>query len=310
MKIVFMGTPVFSVPILEALINSEHEVCLVVTQPDKPVGRKKVLKPTPIKEVASKYDIPVFQPTKIREDYQPIIECNPDIIITAAYGQFIPKILLDFPKHKCINVHGSLLPKLRGGSPIHTAITEGYTETGVTLMYMAPKMDAGDMLFKRKIEITDTDTVGTLHDKMSLVGRDLLMESLPKIESGDFTPEVQNDEEVTFAPNIPRENEKINWNDTSVNIYNHIRGFNPWPTTYTMLESDRIKIFASEKTNDVVENMEPGTIYKIEKDGFYVVCGDCSGLKITEIQMPSKKKMKFSDYYNGTTNIDVMNVLK
>ena len=185
-RVVFMGTPEFSVPVLEMLIENTN-VVLVVTQPDKEVGRHHELKATPVKECALKHNIEVYQPVKIRNEYEHVLECNPDVIVTCAYGQIIPSILLDTPKYKAINVHASLLPKLRGGSPLHKCIIDGYKETGVTIMYMAPGMDDGDIITQRSIEIKDTDNVGIIHDELSIMGRDLLLETLPNIFSGNIT---------------------------------------------------------------------------------------------------------------------------
>ena len=204
MKVIFMGTPDFAVPVLEGLIEN-YEVILVVSQPDKKVGRKQELKNTPIKEVALKHNIPVFQPVKIREDYQEIIDLNPDIIVTCAYGQIIPKAILDCPKLGCINVHASLLPKLRGGAPIHKAIIDGYKTTGITIMYMDVKMDDGDIISQKEIDITDDDNLESLHDKLSVLGKELLLETLPSIIDGTNERIKQNEDEVTFAYNIKRE---------------------------------------------------------------------------------------------------------
>ncbi len=305
-KILFMGTPVFAVPVLKGLIESEYEVVAVVSQPDKKVGRKQVLTPTPVKEEAMKHGIPVIQPQKIREEYQEIIDLNADLIITCAYGQIVPNEILDAPAYGCINVHGSLLPKLRGGAPIHKAITYGYEETGVTIMYMAEKMDAGDMLFKRVIPIEESDTVGSLHDKMQLVGRDLLLDSLPKIFSGDINPIKQNETEVTYAWNITKKEEEIDWSKDVVTNFNHIRGFNPWPGTYTQLDGKRVKCWLSRKSNKT-SDASYGTIVNISDDSIDVVCGDGYILELTEIQFAGKKRMKVSDYVRGADTKSLMN---
>ena len=211
-KVVFMGTPEFSIPVLEMLIENTN-VVLVVTQPDSYVGRKHELKYTPVKECALKHNIPVFQPEKVREETDEILKYNPDIIITCAYGQIIPSVLLDTPKYKAVNVHASLLPKLRGGSPLHRCIIDGYSETGVTIMYMAPGMDDGDIITQKSIKIEDTDNVGTIHDKLSIIGRDLLLETLPSIFNGTNGRTRQDENEVTFAYNIKREEEKLDFNE-------------------------------------------------------------------------------------------------
>ena len=246
MKIVFMGTPSFAVPVLEELIKN-YDVTLVVTQPDKEVGRKRILTPSPIKEVALKNNIKVFQPTKIREDYQEILDANPDIIITAAYGQIIPKILLDFPKYKCVNVHASLLPKYRGGAPIHHAIINGDEYAGVTIMYMAEKMDDGDIISQDKILIGEDNTT-ELTERLSALGRDLLIKTLPDIFSNNIKPIKQNESEVTFAYNISKEDEKINWHNTSIMVYNQIRGLADNPGGYAIYNDKKVKIYKSTYT--------------------------------------------------------------
>ena len=209
-RVVFMGTPEFSIPVLEMLIEKTN-VVLVVTQKDAYVGRKHELKMSPIKEIALKNNIEVFTPTKIREDYDRILEVKPDIIITCAYGQIIPKILLDTPKYKAINVHASLLPKLRGGSPLHKCLIDGYQKTGITIMYMAEGMDDGDIIKQKSIKIEDSDNVGTIHDKLSIMGRDLLLETLPSIFNNTNDRIKQNENEVTFAYNIKHEDEKLDF---------------------------------------------------------------------------------------------------
>ena len=218
-KVVFMGTPEFSIPVLEMLIENTN-VVLVVTQPDSYVGRKHELKYTPVKECALKHNIPVFQPEKVRKETDEILKYNPDIIITCAYGQIIPSVLLDTPKYKAVNVHASLLPKLRGGSPLHRCIIDGYSETGVTIMYMAPGMDDGDIITQKSIKIEDTDNVGTIHDKLSILGRNLLLETLPSIFNGTNGRTRQDENEVTFAYNIKREEEKLDFNKTARAVFN------------------------------------------------------------------------------------------
>ena len=239
-KVVFMGTPEFSIPVLEMLIENTN-VVLVVTQPDSYVGRKHELKYTPVKECALKHNIPVFQPEKVRKETDEILKCNPDIIITCAYGQIIPSVLLDTPKYKAVNVHASLLPKLRGGSPLHRCIIDGYSETGVTIMYMAPGMDDGDIITQKSIKIEDTDNVGTIHDKLSILGRDLLLETLPSIFNGTNGRTRQDENEVTFAYNIKREEEKLDFNEKAREVFNHIRGMYPFPVSYTTLNGEIIK---------------------------------------------------------------------
>jgi len=299
-KIVFMGTPDFSVPVLQRILKEGYDVIAVVTQPDRPVGRKKVLTPPPVKVEALKHNIPVYQPEKIRERAQldEILALQPDLIVTAAFGQILPKELLDAPKLGCINVHASLLPELRGGAPIHYAILEGKKETGITIMYMAEKLDAGDILTQVVVPITEDDNVGTLHDKLSAAGSDLLSETLPKLIRGELTPIPQDDSKATFASNIKREQEKIDWSLDGESIYNKIRGLNPWPVAYTMLQGKVLKIWNSQK---VVSNKEgqPGEIIGIEDDGFIVKTGNNIAIKAIEIQPAGKKRMTSLDFLRG-----------
>ncbi|WP_163182848.1 methionyl-tRNA formyltransferase [Neobacillus sedimentimangrovi] len=299
-KIVFMGTPDFSVPILRQVIADGYEVIGVVTQPDRPVGRKKVLTPPPVKVEALKHGIPVFQPEKIRnpEELSKILELKPDLIVTAAFGQILPKELLEAPKYGCINVHASLLPELRGGAPIHYAILQGKKKTGITIMYMVEKLDAGDMLTKVEVPITEEDTVGTLHDKLSIAGAKLLSETLPLLIEGKLKATPQNDSEATFAPNIKREQEKINWSKTGTEIYNQIRGLNPWPVAFTTLNGQVIKIWKAEKVI-VSKSHESGSIINIEHDGITVSSGDGVAIKILELQPSGKTKMSSEQFLRG-----------
>mgnify|MGYP001198311842 FL=1 len=294
-KVVFMGTPDFAVPVLENLIK-ETNVVLVVTQPDKPVGRHKELLFTPIKEVAIKNNIPVFQPIKIKEDYENVIESNPDIIITCAYGQIIPKKLLDYPKYGCINVHASLLPKLRGGAPLHKAIITGEKVTGITIMYMSEKMDAGDIIEQESTLITDADNVGTIHDRLSLMGSELLIKVLPSIFNGTNKRIKQNESDVTYAWNITREEEKIDFNKTSKEVFNQIRGLYPYPVAYTNLNNEVIKVTESFISNSEIGDC--GEITNVGKDGITVKCKDKS-IVITKLKPSGKKEMKAIDFING-----------
>jgi len=299
-KIVFMGTPDFSVPILKQLINDGYDVIQVVTQPDRPVGRKKVLTPPPVKVEAQKHQIPVFQPEKIKqkEQYEKILQLKPDLIVTAAFGQILPKELLEGPKFGCINVHASLLPELRGGAPIHYAILQGKEKTGITIMYMVEKLDAGDIISQVEVKIEENDHVGSLHDKLSLAGASLLSETIPKLLKGDITPRKQKDEEATFAYNIKREQEKIDWTRSGEDIYNHIRGLHPWPVSYTIFEGNVLKIWWGEKIKKE-SNERPGTIIGTENDGFIVKTGNHTAIKITELQPAGKKRMSGEQFLRG-----------
>ncbi|RFU63330.1 methionyl-tRNA formyltransferase [Peribacillus glennii] len=299
-KIVFMGTPDFSVPVLQRIIRDGYEVIGVVTQPDRPVGRKKVLTPPPVKVEAQKHGIPVFQPEKLRnqKEMDEIIALDADLIVTAAFGQILPNGLLEAPQYGCINVHASLLPELRGGAPIHYAILQGKEKTGITIMYMAEKLDAGDILTQEEVSIEEDDNVGTLHDKLSTLGADLLSETIPLVINGEITPIKQDEHKATFAPNIKREQEKIDWKRYGEDIYNHIRGLNPWPVAYTLCNGDIIKIWESKKHKSD-KNGTPGEILAVNADGLLVATGNEISILITELQPSGKKKMKAADYLHG-----------
>lgn len=299
-KIVFMGTPDFSVPILKSLIEEGYNIVGVVTQPDRPKGRKKLLTPPPVKVEAEKHNLKVLQPEKIRHEVQDVLALEPDLIITAAFGQILPKELLEAPKYGCINVHASLLPELRGGAPIHYSILQGKTKTGITIMYMAEKLDAGDILTQIEVEIDERDTVGLLHDKLSTAGVKLLLETLPPLIKGNITPQKQDDTKATFASNIKREQERIDWSKTGEEIYNQIRGLNPWPVSFTTYQDQLIKIWWGEKVQSN-EEANPGAILLIEEDGIVVSTGNKTAIKITELQPSGKKKMTGEEFLRGTT---------
>ena len=295
-KIVFMGTPDFSVPVLKGLIEN-YNVVGVVTQPDKEVGRKKELTFSPIKKVAVENNIKVIQPIKIRNEYQEVLDLEPDIIVTCAYGQIIPKEILDYPKYGCINVHASLLPKYRGGAPIHRAILNGETKTGITIMYMDVGMDTGDIISVKETPITENMTVGELHDTLSAMGRELLLETLPSILEGTNKRIKQNDEEATFGYIIKREDEVVDFNNTTKNVHNKIRGLSPFPSSYAVLDGKIIKFYSSEIGNSN-KNGNPGEIINIYKDSIGVKTTDGEVL-IKEIKPEGKNKMPVSSYLNG-----------
>ncbi|MBO6145413.1 MAG: methionyl-tRNA formyltransferase [Bacilli bacterium] len=295
-KVIFMGTPDFSVAPLEK-INELYDVILVVTQPDKEVGRKKEIKFSPVKEFAIENNIEIFQPVKIREDYKRIIDLNPDIIITCAYGQIIPKEILECPKYGCVNIHASLLPKLRGGAPIHKAIINGYDKTGVTIMYMDEKMDSGDIIYQEEIPILDTDNAGTLFDKLSVLGSNMIIKVLPDIIEGSNNRIKQNEDEVTYAYNITREEEKIDFNKSTREVFNQIRGLYPWPVGYSTLDDKKIKIFSSQIGNSNKE-AKNGEIINIYNDSIGIKTSD-GEILIKEIQLEGKKRVSVKDYLNG-----------
>lgn len=301
-RIVFMGTPDFAVPVLKTIIDSPYEVVLVVTQPDRPVGRKKVLTPPPVKAEAEKCGIPVFQPEKIRTDYAEIIEAKPDLIVTVAYGQILPNELLEAPSFGSVNVHASLLPKLRGGAPIHYAILQGDEKTGITIMYMVEELDAGDMIVQKEIDIDPIDNVGSLHDKLSRVGAKLLSETLPNIFDRTIQPKKQLEKEATFAPNIQREVEKIDWTKDSLDVYNHIRGLNPWPVAYTKLAGKQMKLWQSRLVDKTFNGVPGEIVEKTPNHTIIVACGDKKGIELVEIQPAGSKKMTTEDYLRGSSD--------
>lgn len=299
LKVVFMGTPEFAVPIVK-LLNDSYEVVGVVTQPDKMVGRKKIMTPPPVKVVSEELGLKVFQPRHIKEEYQPILDLKPDLIVTCAYGQILPEEILNYPKHGCINVHASLLPKLRGGAPIHHAIIDGYKETGITIMYMSKKMDQGDILTQVKTEIRDDDTLGTLQYKLSEMAKDLLKATIPLLIDKKIVPLKQNEEEATYGYNISREEEKIDFNKTCEEVDRQVRGLNPVPACYTTLDGKRLKVYDVRFGDKYYPNTENGTIVNFHHDGFSVVCGG-KELVITDLALEGKRRCAAKDFLNGVS---------
>mgnify|MGYP003293545846 CR=1 FL=1 len=296
LKVVFMGTPDFSVPVLEMLIENTN-VIGVVTQPDKPVGRNGKISITPVKEVALNHNIEVYQPTKIREEYEDIIKLNPDIIITCAYGQIVPKILLDTPRLGCVNVHASLLPYHRGGAPIHRAIIEGDSKSGVSIMYMDVNMDSGDIISQEEVEILDNDTAESLFDKLSIMGGELLYKTLPSIIDGTNDRIKQDESKATYSYNIKPEDEIIDFGKSKREVFNQVRGLNSWPVAHTYLDGKRLKVWSTRIGSDSNKG-EVGEIINIYKDGIGVRTLD-GEIILTEIQPESKKRMSVTDYLNG-----------
>lgn len=294
LRVVFMGTPDFAVPVLEKLILNT-KVVLVVSQPDKCVGRKRELVPTPIKKKALEYNIPVFQPEKVKLDYEEIILARPDIIITCAYGQIIPKALLDLPRLGCINVHASLLPYLRGGAPLHHAIIDGYKETGVTIMYMDEAMDTGDIISSVTYPLKDTDTVGTVHDNLMEMGANLLMETLPSIIKGTNKRIKQDNSKATYAYNISRSDEHLDFSGSGVLVERKVRGLNPWPLANTLFDDEEIKIISGYF---VLGKSIPKKINVVTKDSLGIGCSD--GIYyVTALKPSGKKVMDIKSYLNG-----------
>ncbi|GAA0358829.1 methionyl-tRNA formyltransferase [Bacillus horti] len=302
MKIVFMGTPDFAVPSLDRLIADGYDVIGVVTQPDRPKGRKRTLTPPPVKEAALKHNLPVLQPERLKgsPEQEQLIEWAPDLIVTAAFGQLLPEEVLQLPKLGCINVHASLLPQYRGGAPIHQAIIDGQQETGVTIMYMVKALDAGDILTQRSLPILDDDNVATMFQKLSIVGAELLADTLPKLVAGELTPIPQDADLVTYAYNIKREDEEIDWTKSGKAIFNHVRGMNPFPGAYTVINGEVLKVWQTALSGDQGLTDSSGAIYKLDEQGIGVVAGDGQGVYLTEIQPAGKKRMMAADFLRGT----------
>ena len=299
-KVVFMGTPEFAVPVLDGLIKN-YNVVLVVSQADREKDRKGRLLYTPVKKLALDNNIPVYQPDSIRKEYNKVLEYNPDIIVTCAYGQIIPIELLNYPKYGCINVHASLLPKLRGGAPIHRALMNGDKETGITIMYMDEKMDNGDIISQEKTSILEDDNLDSLYERLSKMGSQLLLKTLPLILNNKNDRIKQNENEVTYGYNINREEEKIEFSNKSLDIHNKIRALSTHAGAYCYLDDKRLKIYKTSLT-DTVSDEKPGTIVDITKNGIYVSTSDYI-IIIKELKLEGKKKCDVRDFVNG---IDIM----
>ena len=296
MRIVFMGTPDFAVPSLQALIDAGHDVCAVYTQPDKPQGRKQILTAPPVKTLALAHDIPVFQPNTLKnEDEQARLrELAPEVIIVVAYGKLLPKAVLDIPPHGCINVHGSLLPRWRGAAPIQWAVIAGDEMAGVTTMQMAEGLDTGDMLLTYETKVGEKETAGELFDRLAQSGAELLTQTLVKLD--EITPRPQDDAQSCYAHMLDKQMAVIDWSKSAHEIDCLIRGLNPWPIALTSLAGERPKVFAAEKA---AGNGEPGTVLEADpKKGLTVACGE-GALKLIEIQLVGGKRMKATDFLRG-----------
>ena len=297
LKIVFMGTPEFSVPVLEGLIEN-YKVRAIVTQPDRPIGRHGEMSASPVKRVGIKNTILVLQPDKIKEHIEEITSLEPDLIVTCAYGQILPKEILDCPRLGCVNVHASLLPKLRGGAPIHRAIMNGYKKTGITIMYMGIGMDDGDIITQEAIDIDINDTAETLHDKLSILGRDLLLKTLPYIIDGTCERTKQDSSLVTYGFNIKREDERIDFSKTKREIYNKVRGLNSWPGAYCLYEGKILKVWKCREGETYRPDLFDGQVTAIYPDGFGVKVSN-GEIIFTTVQPEGKKKMAATDFLNG-----------
>ncbi|MCR5791710.1 MAG: methionyl-tRNA formyltransferase [Lachnospiraceae bacterium] len=299
MNIVYMGTPDFAVPALEALIREKYNILAVVTQPDKPKGRGKNMQFPPVKETALKYDIPVYQPVKVRnpEFIEVLTKLQPDVIVVAAFGQILPKEILELPKYGCVNIHASLLPRLRGAAPIQWAILDGDKECGVTIMQMNEGLDTGDILTMQKMTLTGEETGGSLFDALSGMGGELLLETLPKLQKGEITPIKQNDDEATYARMLNKTIGKLDFSQPAEKLERYIRGLNPWPSAYTTLDGKTLKIWKAKVSDTHTEGMQ-GAVASVSKDAFSIGTGD-KDLIILELQLEGKKRMDVAAFLRG-----------
>ena len=303
MKLIFMGTPDFSVGTLEALIEAGHTISLVVSQPDKPKGRGHELQPTPVKEVALKYDLPIYQPVKLKgqEAEQRIFETEADAIVVVAFGQLIPKSILQMKKYGCINVHASLLPKYRGAAPIQWAVIDGEKESGVTIMQMDEGLDTGDMLLKKTVVLEEKETGGSLFDKLSLVGAKACVEALEKLEKGEITPQKQGESPTAYAKMLTKDMGSIDFTRSAVEIERLVRGLNPWPSAYTKLNGKTLKVWSADvipvADSDGVK-AAPGSVTAVTRTAIHVACGQ-DILAITELQLEGKKRMDTGAFLRG-----------
>ena len=301
MNIVYMGTPDFSVPPLEAMIGAGHTLLAAFTQPDKAKGRSGKLLPPPVKECALKHDIPVYQPEKLRdaENVALIKDLAPDVIVVAAYGQILSEEILNIPKYGCVNIHASLLPKYRGAAPIERAIIDGEAVTGVTTMYMAKGLDTGDMLEKTEIVIGEEDTALTLESKLSQAGSELILKTLEALENGTATRTPQDDAASTYAAKLSKEEGRIDFAKSAEEIARMVRGFNPWPCAYTTLLSKSVKLYGAKAVeNDIKKDAAPGEVIAVTKKNFTIACGS-GALTVTSLQPEGKKQMDAAAYLNG-----------
>lgn len=300
MRIVFMGTPEFAVPSLRQLIADGHEIVCVLTQPDKPKNRGMKLMPSPVKVVAMEHQIEVYQPATLKsgEALERLSALKPELIVVAAYGKILPKEILDLPRLGCINVHSSLLPRYRGAAPINWAILNGETETGVTIMYMAEGLDTGDIISQRATAIDPDETVESLHDRLALLGAELLGKTVAAIGAGTAQRVPQNDAESCYAPMLSRQLSPIDFSRSAHEIHNQVRGLIPWPATTMEIKGQTFKIFAVEETG-MDSTQGAGTLLGADKQGINVVCGDGKVLRILELQAPGKKRMRAVDYLRG-----------
>lgn len=296
-RIIFMGTPDIAAHALQSLIDAGYQFIAVISQPDRKVGRKQEVMPTAVKKVALHADIPVLQPERIGTISAEISALKPDLILTMAFGQLVPESILSIPPLGCINLHASLLPKLRGGAPIHKAIMTGETKTGITLMYMEKTLDSGDMIAKREVVIESDDTTGDLHDKLMICGGTMIVEEMPSLLAGTNTRQPQNHADATYAPNIKREEEFITFDCSTQNVYNHIRGLIPWPGCYFTFQKKEIKIWQARPLL-LVHDHKPGTIVANTEEGLVIATVD-GAIRLTRLQQSGKKQIDYAEIYRG-----------
>lgn len=300
MRLVFMGTPAFAVPSLEAVLAAGHEVAAVVTQPDRPKGRGGRLQASPVKQTALAHGLPVLQPERVRRPaaVAELAALGADCFVVVAFGQILPRAVLEQPRFGCINVHASLLPRYRGAAPIHWAVMNGESETGITTMWMDEGLDTGDMLLKTRLPIGPDETTGELHDRLAAAGAELLVASLALIEQGKAPREPQNDGDATYAPLLRPEHERIDWTRSAHAVHNQIRGLCPWPGAYTASPAGRLKVWQSRRGDGPAANTAPGTVVAVTADGIWVQCGDGS-VCLTEVQPENKRPMAAAAFANG-----------
>ena len=304
MKIIYMGTPYFAVPCLKHLVSEGYDVCLVVTQPDKPVGRKQILTPSDVKKVAIELGLEVYQPTSLRteEAYLKLKSYNSDFLIVAAYGKILPQNILDIPKYAPINVHGSLLPLYRGAAPIQRTVIDGQKTAGITTMLMEAGLDTGDMLLKYETPVDENMTAGELFDFLANKAPDLLIETLEGYVEGKILPQKQDQNQATYAPMLSKDEAIIDWSCTSLDIHNKVRGMNPWPVAQTSFSGKKLKLYRTSKTELYTEK-DAGTVI-VDKSRMFLACGDGKLLEVLEIQLEGGKKLDTTSFLAGHRDID------
>lgn len=300
-RTVFMGTPDFALETLKGLIEAGVDLCAVYTQPDRPSGRGRKLTPPPVKVLAEQHDIPVFQPPKLRapEAVEQLRELKPDLIVVVAFGQILPKSVLEIPEYGCINVHASLLPNYRGAAPINKAIIDGEESTGITTMLMDEGLDTGDMLVRKSLAIGPEETAGELHDRLALLGRETMVETLARLCAGTLEPKPQDDAQSSYAPMLKKEDGRIDWSRSAEEIHNQVRGLDPWPGAYTRLEGKDIKLFG---TSPLKGSGEAGTVLSADSEGVRIACGE-GILLCRELQLPGRKRLPAADFVRGRTMV-------